>query len=418
MPDFVTRSTCRVCGSTLLPILTLPSVAFPRFPTVPTIDLPTSPLTWCWCPECTLVQLQEKGRPDLLYPEYWYRSGTNELMRAELQEVAGTALSWSADARTAMDIGANDGTLLRAYPLPIHRIAVEPSATFTEDLQSACEVLIPDLFPSAALDPWNGRIDLLTTIAMFYALDDPLAGAAQAARLLSPHGVWIVQFQDLAQMLQQHAVDNICVEHVLYFTLHSLRQILATNGLEIVDCQVTAINGGSLRVVVMHREQARHVPAADLRIQQQLLVEHQLGLLDASEDPPTSLWQFRRDAKQAVTQIRSTIEWFQDFGYGPVDLYGASTKGNTLLHLMYPPGSPVPFRRCWERSPQKVGRFYGPYPIPIVDEAEARQDPPALLVPLIWQFRESLLHREQAYLLGGGTIAFPLPHCELIGERR
>lgn len=411
--DYTTRSTCRLCDTALIPILTIPHVAFPRFPTTPTTALPWSPLTWCWCPGCTLVQIQEKGRPDLLYNEYWYRSGTNEVMRHELHEVVRTVRDWTTLTPTSivLDVGANDGTLLDAYradgPLP-YRVGLEPSGTFTTALSRACEHAVHDLWPSPQLLGYRGRVQALTTIAVLYALEDPLAAAADAAQLLAPDGVWVIQFQDLAQMIQAHAVDNICLEHVAYFTLHSLQRVLETNGLRVVDCVVTPINGGSLRVVVKHRGGVPD-PAAQARIQTQLAREDALGLLEEG-DLPTSLRRFASGVGATVRQTRALIAQPRAQGQ-PVDWYGASTKSLTLLTLLdLPPGT---IRQCWERSPQKVGRYVGPFGIPIVAEEDGRRHPPELLVAGIWQFRAAVLRRERAYLQHG-VIAFPLPACELV----
>jgi len=358
------------------------------------------------CTECSAVQLSHTVFPEILFGrEYWYASGINGTMREELRHVVRGARQRVRinDGDWVLDIGANDGTLLSAWrehlwegkPL---RYAVEPSPTFDRVLGECAEAVSASVFPTPALEgrEHTGKFKAITSIAMFYAVEDPVVFAKEVARLLHPEGVWVVQMQDLNQMVEATAFDNICHEHLLYYTVESFWRVCVAAGLQIVEVTGRAINGGSLRFTVMHRESGINVCPLHTRVE-----------LD---------WQALGDRiLDRLMRLKQTLAAARDNG-DIVDLLGASTKGNTLLQLARL--GPLQVRRCWERHPKKIGRctITG---IPIVSEETGREGvPPGLLVCPIWQFHDAVIEREADYLRAGGKIYFPLPVGELYqGER-
>jgi NDP-4-keto-2,6-dideoxyhexose 3-C-methyltransferase len=216
-----------------------------------------------------------------------------------------------------------------------------------------------------------------------------------------PEGVWVVQFQDLHQMIEATAFDNICHEHLCYYSLSSFERLITPYGLTVVDAERRAINGGSYRIYVKHAG-AAYSSDASARLFDLQVAEH------ACEEWHT-LEKFAWRVGEARKQIHGAIASAQ---YGrPIDLYGASTKANTLLQ--YCGLDHVVIRQAWERSPAKWGRqtVTG---IPIVSEAIGRDDPPGMLLAGIWQFRDAILRREAEYLARGGTLLFPLPQVDLV----
>ena len=193
------------------------------------------------------------------------------------------------------------------------------------------------------------------------------------------------------------AVHN-CHEHVSYFTLGTFNEVVRRAGLQIIDVEHSTINGGSLRVYVGHGGSVWHVTPA---VQQQYFNEYRT--LDHH-------WpgRFERRMQQNIGQIRSMVECVTAQG-GLVDLYGASTKGNTLLQVL----DRADLIRCaWERNPRKVGRCTVTG-VPIVDEERGRAVPPDALLATIWQFADQIIAREQETLKTVRMI-LPLPEATWI----
>lgn len=412
---------CRACGGTLTEVLHLGDLRLNAFPaTMADIELsPKVPHQLMVCRGCSLCQLAHTTPPDLMFRQYWYKSSVNEAMRHELKTIVVEA---AAEAKLqkddwVLDIGANDGTLLRAYSTPglppVRRVAVEPATNLQSHLDSdTCDIAIHDYFPTHKLEGHKRRFKIITAIAMAYDLEDPTTFFRKITQLLAPDGIVVVQFQDLEQQMRAAAFDNIVAEHLEYYTLSALAQIVNGAGLYPYDCRTTPINGGSLRVTLRRG----YVRNTDWRNAVQGQIDRERAAKLTVSEVRTSLEAFERFAHRVASvqrQITSTLQQVRDSGL-PVDAYGASTKGNTLLQVLGL--GPDQIRRVADRSPEKHGRFTLTG-IPIVGEDEWRANAaPVTLVP-IWQFREGVLVREKKYLEAGGQFVFPLPQVEIVAER-
>jgi hypothetical protein len=400
------RTGCRDCGSSLETVLNLGDRYISSFPDPTDFDhrqLAPLHLTQCTRPTCGLVQLADTVDPAVLYGgDYWYRSGVNEVMGEELRSIVAQAQQYTPVKRgsVVLDIGANDGTLLSNYPYGCHRLGIDPSPTFDQDTlrHDYADDWWVESFPDADLiDEYRGKVRIITSIACVYALDDPHAFVAGIKALLAPDGLWILQFQDLAQMLSMTAFDNLCHEHLFYPTLHTIERLVAAHGMEVVHAERRAINGGSLRVIVRpHGAALVSTSVNDCRI------------LEQGAENWETLARFSWRVDQATAQVRAAVDLA--LVQGPVDLYGASTKANTLLQVCGL--GPMQIRWAWERSPEKWKRETVTR-IPIVSEATGRLDPPPTLLLGIWQYRDTVLQREAAYLSRGGTVIVPLPEVDI-----
>jgi NDP-4-keto-2,6-dideoxyhexose 3-C-methyltransferase len=286
---------------------------------------------------------------------------------------------------------------------PILRIAYEPATNLHEELSKHCSILETDYFPGTANTRWSfaGKVKILTSIACFYAVDDPVGFVKGIDELLAPEGVWIVQFQDLCQMLQATAFDDICHEHLFYPSLASVERLLTPFDLKVIHAERREINGGSLRVVVGRRAREAKTSVETLRA------------AEAGCEEQEMMCDFVHQVEKSVKLIKTSLLCARGAGH-VVDAYGASTKGNILLQVCGL--GPELVRQVWERAEEKVGHktITG---IPIVSEQVGRADPPGLLFAVIWQFREAILQREMDYLLHGGQILFALPSVEIVSKR-
>lgn len=410
------RTACRACGGSLVEILNLGALSLNAFPTESRdiATIPTVLLILTVCRSCALVQLDRTTPPDLLYREYWYRSSINESMVAELYEVVGDALAATGPLphrAIVVDIGANDGTLLRQYAehhTHPYLIGVDPAKNLQERLGSVANLAVADYFPTPALDSFKGKCSIVTAVACAYDVEQPVAFFRGIAQLLDLGGVAVIQFQDFGQMIDAAAFDNICHEHLEYYTLGSLQAALIEAGLHATYVVRTPINGGSLRVVCRRTHDRRYVHAS---VDQQLAREAAQGLQPVSRGGDYGPYiHFRERVEQAQRQISAVFSGVLDQGC-VCDLYGASTKGNILQQVLGI--GPQNVRFAIERAPEKIGR-YTITGVPIVSEATAQREPADCWIVPIWQFRETVLQRERAYLEGGGQIIFPLPVCEVV----
>jgi hypothetical protein len=262
--------------------------------------------------------------------------------------------------------------------------------------------VIHGYFPQGTYAFPSASIQAITSIACFYDIEDPRAAVREIDRLLTPVGVWILQLQDLLQMVKATAWDNFCFEHLTYYSLHTFELLLRGTDLHVIAVEPRTINGGSIRIVVARRSQAPELSVDDWRRAEAGLTRRRLSV-------------FAWEAREHCQRLAETVRHYVMKEGIPIDLYACSTKANTLLQWAAIHNGLI--RVGVERSPFKVGLVTGGTRIPIVSEETWRADPAPICVLGAWQFRDAVIQRESAYLERGGTFLVPLPVMEVIRGR-
>lgn len=412
-----TIEACRVCGGTELAlILSLGSLYVSDFVTDRTIPSPEEryPLELVLCdPEkggCCLLQLKHTVDPSKMYNFYYYHSGTNALMRQALADIARQASKRAALKKgdLVLDIGCNDGTLLRSYAQKgLKLVGFDPAKNLIPEAKVGTSLIINDYFNADAFEKKLGgkKAKIITSIAMFYDLDDPNRFVADAARCLHPEGVWIIQMSYLPLMLEMNAFDNVCHEHLEYYSMTSLENLLKRHGLKMVDVELNDVNGGSFRVTIRH-EDAQERPAGARRVAELKRREKKQRL-----DEKETYIRFG----ERVLAIREKLYHFihSEVKKGKtIYAYGASTKGNTLLQYFNLDSSLI--AGAAERNPDKYGKKTVGTMIPILSEDEARSRRPDYFLVLPWHFLKGFLKQERRFFKAGGRFIVPLPEVRIL----
>ena len=413
------RTTCRICGSSQLEeILDLGSQYLAsRFPLPGLFDQEPGPfpliLVRCSDPEkCGLVQLKHTVDPLLMYSQYGYLSGINESMRGHLESVVRVAESWVSLTAASMvvDIGCNDGTLLDQYRLAdsLDRRGFEPAAN-AADIARSKGIRVEESFfgneeSVALLD--SKQADVVTSIAMFYDLDDPQAFVDSVAAILAPTGVWIIEMSYLPSMMQTKSLDTICHEHLEYYAMKQLDWMVSRSGMTIIDAHLNAVNGGSLQLVVGHTEYWSKQVLDATNVNRLLAQEKTLDL-----DTLLPYERFARDCELFRSTLVDHVGQLRSSGAVVVG-YGASTKGNTLLQYCTLSNEEIAYLA--DRNPWKEGRVTPGTRIPIVSEDEFRKQAPEIALVLPWHFIDGFVARERKFLESGGAFLVPLPEVRLI----
>ena len=214
---------------------------------------PKYPLALVLCQNCSLLQLRHTTPPSLLYTDnYGYKSGINQTMKDQLKEIAEKSISKLKNRKgkiIAVDIGANDGTLLKFYPKTVYKVAIEPIKKFAKESKKYTDVVINDFFNFESYNKYlpGKKADLITAISCFYDIDDPNKFLQDIKKILKDDGILVIQQNYLKLMLEQNAFDNIVHEHLGYYSLTSLQNLLDKNGFEVFDVELNNLNGGSFR---------------------------------------------------------------------------------------------------------------------------------------------------------------------------
>ncbi len=401
---------CRVSGSrNLIPVLHLGEQeltgVFPR----PGEAVTRGPLELVWCPDSGLLQLGHSFDPGEMYGEnYGYRSGLNASMVRHLTQKIHF-LEKLADLKpgdVVLDIGSNDCTSLKAYSTPsLKRIGIDPTGLKFKEYYPDDVALVPDFFSAANFRKVSDRgAKIVTSVAMFYDLDDPIAFARDIASVLAPDGLWHFEQSYMPAMLRTTSYDTICHEHLEYYSLGVVKTILDAADLKLVDVQMNGVNGGSFAVTAAPKRSTR---SANQPVIEWLLGQEErmgLGTVRPFREFEDRVFRHRADLVRLLKTLAADGK--------KVLGYGASTKGNVTLQFCGVTTNEIP--AIAEVNPEKYGRVTPGTHIPIVSEAEAKAMNPDYFLVLPWHFKEGILQREQAYIAQGGKFIFPFPEIEII----
>jgi hypothetical protein len=420
--SLTTRTTCRICGSPhLAPVLSLGDQRIAGAFADPAGGEPVQraiPLELVRCDmtrdqdACGLIQIRHTVPGAILYNSYWYRSGINRTMTENLHDIARTAeeLVGLQSGDLVVDIGCNDGTLLDGYTIDgLRYLGFDPSDVARYAVEKGYDV-VRDFYSYEALSRRrpDQKAKVITSIAMFYDLEDPREFVADVAGALAADGVWVMELHYLPSMLEMNSFDAIVHEHLEYYSLAVIEKLLADAGLETVRAELNDINGGSIRLFIGLAGRREIAPEDATAVQALRIREFELAL-----DSPAPYERFRESSEKVRDELSALCRGLTDEGR-TIHVYGASTKGNTILQYAGLDSSVIPYAA--DRNPDKWGSETIATRIPIISEEESRAMRPDYYLVLPWHFLDEFLEREKEYLDGGGRFIVPLPEVRIVPE--
>jgi hypothetical protein len=411
---------CRICGNeNLVSLLNLGEQKLTGiFPKSANEQITSGPLELVKCfPSstvdnvCGLVQINHVFDNSEMYGlNYGYRSGLNKSMMRHLGDIVNQNLKMvkleSNDL--IIDIGSNDGTLLSYYPSEINLLltGIDPTGIKFKKYYQERITLLPDFFSSEIVKKKypNKKAKIITSIAMFYDLENPSEFVRHISEILDENGIWVFEQSYLKLMLEANAYDTICHEHAEYYALKQIKWMLGRAGLKIVDVELNDVNGGSFKITAARKTSA--IQANESLIQKLLDEENLFGL-----DTLHPYKKFAADVYEHKNKLKSLIQTINESGK-KVFGYGASTKGNVILQFCEFTKKDIPY--IAEVNEDKFGSYTPGTNIPIISEEEAQRMKPDYFLVLPWHFRDSIVEREKQFMVHGGKFIFPLPQLVIV----
>ena len=408
---YTKTSNCRVCTSrNLTSVLNLGFQSLTGvFPKSVEEVIPEGPVELVWCSDCGLLQMAYSYDPGEMYGgNYGYRSGLNASMVKHLTDkIRYLEQIVIIDSNSVvLDIGSNDATSLKSYTVDgLRKIGIDPTGGKFQKYYTNDITLVEDFFSAEAYRSVETRkANIITSIAMFYDLEDPIAFARQIEEVLDDNGIWHFEQSYMPSMLRTNSYDTICHEHLEFYSLEVVVKILAKANLKIIDVQMNSINGGSFAVTAAKKTSV--LPQNHAVINWLLGQEKSMGLSTPKpyRDFEERMFRHRDDLVKLIRALNAD---------GKTVLgYGASTKGNVMLQFCGFTVDDIP--AVAEVNEDKFDCYCPGTMIPIISEAEARAMKPDYFIVMPWHFKNGILERESEYLEQGGKMIFPFPEIEII----
>ena len=379
------------------------------------------PLALVWNEELGCPTLTEQPSGEEMWGKYWYKSGTNMSMKIALLDVVESVLAHKNmkhylldEKKVWLDIACNDGTLLSYVDSEaFFRVGIDPiEDKYINEAKKYSDSIVQDYF---TYDAWERakapkKADVVTSIAMFYDLQDPFTFAQDVERVLDKDGIWVIQLSYTPLMIKQLAFDNILGEHYAYHNLSSVQRILATANMKVLNAELNDVNGGSIRIYAVKNNANMNLfgsaPRRDvwaMNVQAIFNNEHHYDNLPVWNDFANNVAMLRMKTTDFID--KANREGKSVWGYG------ASTKGNTLLQHFDLDNTKI--EAIAERNGNKLGLYTIGSNIVIKSEQEMRDAQPDYVLVLPWHFISEFLTREREYLEKGGAFIVPCPQFRI-----
>lgn len=363
------------------------------------------------CPNCDLVQFSSLPPLEDMYGlTYGYNTSLSPLMVNHMREKYKFLKKNYTKLLKGqiLDIGSNDGTFLNLLKnlKGLKLYGMDPSAKkFLNNYKKNISV-ITDFFSKKKLlnnlssDQAKKKFNIITSFAMFYDIEDPNSFCKDIYELLNNDGIWIVEFSYLPLLFKNLTYDQICHEHVTYYSLTTFNHILKKNKMKVIDLSFNEINGGSIEVICAKKNS---------RINPKPIVKKTFNDESNINKKIFDLFQSR------VDNVKKTLlEFLKNIPSKDIMGYGASTKGNIVLNHLNLTKKNLSY--ICDANPFKFNRFTPESNIKIISKKEMRKRNPKYLLVLIWSFRSEVIKQEIEYLKKGGKLVFHLPIFHIIDK--
>lgn len=400
--DYSIISNCRICKSSeLQEILDLGIQPLANALRVIGDDSPEKrfPLVLIRCKECTSIQLSVNVNPELMFQEYLWVTGTTDTARNHCERIALEICNRSSGNPSILEIGSNDGTLLKAFKeiSTGALFGVDPAREISNSVQETDIQIYPDFFTSEFARIFkrdSGSVDVVVARNVLSHVPDLLDVMNGIDTILAPDGIFVVEFHEASKILKEIHYDSIYHEHTFYHSIRSMTEAQKQAGLIPFDLLESPISGGSFILISSREIREESLSLQNAREKEKLLeVESEEAWL-----------KFSDLARQNLDSIRKFLSENQT---NKIRAFGASARSSTLLNAIGDEARNL--RSIADNNPLKWGKLSPGHLLPIDSPSRVIDDSVEIVFICPFNFEEEIVTYLQLNLDWHGEVYLPLP---------
>jgi len=369
---------------------------------------PTFPLDIFFCEDCHHLQLLDVIDPSVLFENYVYVSGTSPVFIKHFKDYVDFVVDKYAPAfgSLVIDIGSNDGTLLRVFNKIGYKVlGVDPARDISAQASADGIETITGFFSSSMAEEIRSRHGAASVVSannVFAHIDD-LGGVLDGVRdLLADDGVFIFEVSYLVDVFDQTLFDTIYHEHVAYHRVGPLVPFMQSHEMELIGATRVNSHGGSLRVVAQKSGGARTISSS---VSELVELEKGMGL-----DRAQTYREFGERIEVLKAELSGLLRRKKAEGLS-IAAFGAPAKATTLMYHLCIGEDIIDF--IVDDSPLKQGLYSPGMHIPVVPSEAIYDRKPDYIVILAWNFAIPIMEKHKAFQESGGKFIVPLPNVEI-----
>ena len=369
------------------------------------------PLKVYTCTKCFLVQVDEYKKSDAIFDSnyaYFSSFSTSWLQHAkEYTDLMASRFGFNENSQV-IEVASNDGYLLQYFKeknIPV--LGIEPTANTAAAAKEKGIESVIEFFGSRLakeLVAKNIKADLLLGNNVLAHVPDIVDFVGGLKIILKENGVITMEFPHLMQLVDNNQFDTVYHEHFSYLSFYTVKEIFASQGLEMFDVQELPTHGGSLRIYAKHQND-----------KSKSVSENVANLLQKENAKGMRGLAYYDHFQQQALKIKLDITEFlidQKRAGKKVAAYGAAAKGNTMLNYCGIKSDLIEF--VVDANPHKQNKFLPASHVPIVNEQYLKDSKPDFVIIFRWNLKDEIT-KQLAYIKDwGGKFVVAVPHLQIL----
>lgn len=412
---YTPHTFCRACGyakptgpggikaessnDRLVPVFSLGAQPLANdFKTATEVHNGLAPLEVLFCPKCSLAQLSVVVDPVLLYQNYAYITSGSQMMQQHFERMwHGLCIDAGHDLKTAIEIGSNDGKLLKFLgDRGVNAVGIDPAQNLAKiandaGLKTVAGFLSADTV-AEALKLAGGIPDCILARHVFCHIDDWKTTIQLIESMCGPQTLVAIEVPNIEDLLNAGQFDTIYHEHLSFMSVPAMEWLLEGTGLFLEKVHHFTLHGGSIVMV--------------LRPGRRVVLDY-----ERPQNSQADWKRFSEKARHSISQMQETVKVFRSLGKRVVG-FGASAKSTVWMNACHFTRNDIDY--ITDNTPFKQGKLSPGTDIPIVDEGALLRDLPDYAVMHCWNFKTEVLETQKEYLKAGGHFIVPIPRIEIV----